>query len=295
MAAHKAKKMCVITNKGGVLKSTLTSNLAALYSLRGERVLIVDMDNQGNQALSFGLDPNNYLKSIYNVLVDGIHPQNVIVNLYKEMEKLADDEDEIPRSLRLVDLLPSNDAMTSFEFKILRNPNTQEYQFDLLKMALEKIENQYDVIIIDSPPNLGLTAGNVLVASDQVIIPFHPEPFSMRSLVTIIDTIEDFKEDMEINATILGIIGTKLKEGTNMHPEIMANCRQFGEQLGIHVFDTVIPESVKGAGTVHYEYIPNVLSKMKKVKDLKKLQTAYRELFAEILEEQEKKGAVLNG
>jgi chromosome partitioning protein len=264
-----AKIIAVSTNKGGVLKTSITTNLAGLFAKEGKKVLIVDTDNQGNSALTFGADADELEKTTYDVLVNGIHPSEAIINLYEN-----------------IDLLPSNDDMSMFEFDVLLNADKYENVFMLLKNALEKIKDQYDVILIDSPPNLGLNTGNVLTAAEQVLIPFQPETYSMRSLMKILDVIQKFKESYNPNLQVLGVVATLVRSYTTLHSDVMKQSRQYTQELGIKMFDVVIPHSVKGAATVYDEALPTVLSLKSNHSDYHKLVAAYEELYKEIKEQQ---------
>src|SRR5690606_15214983 len=127
-----------------------------------------------------------------------------------------------------------NNDMISFELTaLLENQIPREDLFFLLKKAIEPIKDDYDYILIDTPPNLGLIAGNVFVATDYLLIPFHPEAYSAQSLVTIIEQANKFKERLNTNLNILGVVATKVDNRTNLHADMLQEGRRFSDQLGI--------------------------------------------------------------
>jgi len=235
--------IAVSTNKGGCLKTSLTTNIAGVLSLEGKKVLIVDSDNQGNVALSFGYNPDQFEESLYDVMVHNHNINNTIININDN-----------------IDMIVSNDDMSFLEFDILTNINNYKNPFYLLRNHLSKISSNYDYILIDSPPNLGLTTGNVLAASHEVLIPFQPESYSMRSLVKIMTSIKDFKEKHNDRLEVLGIVPTLVDSRTSLHTEVLQQCRRYAYENGLKMFDTVIPRSVRFANSVAYHGKPAVLT-----------------------------------
>jgi chromosome partitioning protein len=259
--------IAISTNKGGVLKTSLTSNLAALYAQEGKKVLIVDTDNQGNVVVTFGEEPDDVAYSTYDVLVGNVDPKEAIFEIYPN-----------------IDVIAANDDMASFEFDVLTKPKKFPEPFYLLKNALEKVKDQYDVIFIDSPPSLGLNTGNVLAAADKVIIPFQPEVYSMRSLTKIVAAIESFSEGLNPELEIMGIVATLVRNQTVLHSQSLQAGRAFALDEELHFFETVIHATIKGANSVGFEGLPAVLSKQTKNRDLDKLKVAYAELYEEVKE-----------
>lgn len=236
------KIIAISTNKGGVLKTSITTNLAGIFSHNG-KVLIIDADNQGNASLSFGMNPDSFNDTLYDVLVQGARSSEAIYKAYEN-----------------IDILPSNDDMTFFEFDVLTDPKAYSKPFELMKDALKEIEGAYDYIIIDTPPNLGLMQGNVLSYAEQVLIPFQPENYSMRSLVKILAAIEKFKSKHNKNLKILGVVATMVDSRTTLHSEVLQSCRKFCLENGIKMFDTVIPRSVRFASSIAYHGLPATLT-----------------------------------
>lgn len=273
------RTITISTNKGGVLKTSLTTNIAgvlaqseelreailkaredykkagsrftkrlvqAILNLKGEgkKVLIIDTDSQANVAISFGInDPEAYENSLYDVLLKGTDIKKAIIPVHKN-----------------IDLLLSNLSMIRFEFSVLTNVKEYPDFFHIIKEKIDPIKDQYDYIIIDTPPSLGLTAGNALIASDEILIPFQPESYSMRALVTIIHAINDFTQNHNPDLEILGVVATLVDSRTVLHSEILSQCRKFGLDNDIKVFDTVIPRSVRFATSVAHKGRPATLT-----------------------------------
>lgn len=233
------KVIAISTNKGGVLKTSITTNLAGVFAARGEKVLIIDTDNQGNVAITFGENPDEYEKTLYDVLVEGMPATEVIVNVAEN-----------------IDLIACNDDMTFFEFDVLTRKEEYPNIFKLLKNAIEPLLDRYDRILIDTPPNLGLTQGNVLAACDGVLIPFHPEKYSMRSLTKILKAVRQFKEQHNENLEVIGVVATLVNKRTTLHKHIITVCKDYAMANEIRFFKTSIPLSVQFASSVAFEEMP---------------------------------------
>lgn len=254
----------VSTNKGGVLKTSITTNLSGLLSKEG-KVLIIDTDNQGNSSLSFGQNPDNFEHTLYDVLINDLPAKNAIYSLHNN-----------------IDILPSNDEMTFFDFDVLQNRDKYSNPFMLLKDAVNDLRNDYDFILVDTPPNIGLVTGNVLTLVDEVIIPFQPETYSQRSFIKILEAIESFKKNHNPNLSILGVICTLVDSRTSLHSEMITMLRRLCIEREIKCFDTVIPRSVRFANSVAYEGLPATLTGAKQP-----LVAAYNDLLDEIKESME--------
>lgn len=251
--------IAISTNKGGVLKTSITTNLAGIMSAEGRRVLIVDTDNQGNCALSFGRNPDAAAPTTYDVLIGKATAEKAIINVYRN-----------------IDMIPANDDMAFFDFDVLREPKYPA-PFGMLRRAMEPIRTAYDVILIDTPPNLGLVTGNVLAAADRVLIPFQPESYSMRSLIKIIQAIDDFRQQHNPGLAVLGVVATLVDARTTLHSQVIQEARRFCAENGIRMFDTVIPRSVRFAAAVAYDRLPATLADAKNP-----IVAAYRQLYREV-------------
>lgn len=237
------KVIAISTNKGGVLKTSITVNLAGVLARKKKRVLVVDTDNQGNCFLSFGLNPDEVNASIYDVLISGTAAPLAKKKVHE-----------------YIDVIPANDDMCFFEIDVLGNPKKYTAPFHILRKNVEPMRKAYDFILIDTPPTLGLTQANVLTFADRVIIPFQPEHYSMRSLVKIVEAIRDFKEKQNPDLEILAVVPTLVDSRTVLHSQVLQECRMYGQIHGIRVTDTVIPKTVRYAASVAYDRKPMTLS-----------------------------------
>lgn len=239
-----AKVLACSTNKGGVLKSSVTVNMAGVWASQGKKVLIIDCDNQGNAILSFGQNPDKFEYTIYDVLLDGLAAEAAMVKVHEN-----------------IDVIPANDDMAFFEMDVLTNKEIKDKdRFLLLKKAMNHLKHHYDVILVDSPPTLALTQANILSFVDYVIIPFQPEPYSMRSLIKIVQSVNTLKLETNPDIEILGILGTLVDNRANLHSEIMKECRQLCLQKGWKLFDTAIPRSIRFADELKRQGLPATLS-----------------------------------
>lgn len=240
-----AKVWAICTNKGGVLKTTITTNLAGILS-KTKKVLIIDTDMQGNCLVSFGKNPDQQKLTIYNVLVENVPVEKAIVNVHKN-----------------IDVLAANDDMDLFDFDILMNIKKYPHFFMLVKGAIDKLRSKYDYILVDAPPYKGLMHGNILSFVDKVLIPFQPETYSMRSLVKMIQSIEEFKKQHNPNLSILGVVATLVDQRTTLHSQVLQECRKYCNQQNVKMFETYIPRSVRFAASVAYEKLPSTLTDVK--------------------------------
>lgn len=240
------KIISISQNKGGVLKTSLVVNLAGVLATQGKKVLIIDTDNQGNALVSFNQNPDKCQYTLYDVLVDGLPVQHAIMNVHEN-----------------IDVLPSNDDMSFFELDVLPEISKYPTPFGLLKNAMKDVVNEYDYIFIDTPPNLGLIQANVLEFATDVVIPFQPEVYSMRSLVKMVKTIDKFKTKTNTELNLLGVVPTLYDRRATLHEEVLQECRKFCLQNDIKVFETIIPKSIKFAKAIAYEKKPATLIKKK--------------------------------
>jgi chromosome partitioning protein len=213
----------MVNQKGGVGKTTSTVSLGAALAGYGRKVLLVDFDPQGALSISFGLNPNEMELSIYNLLTQpDCHVGDVIVST--DVENL--------------DLLPSNIDLSAAEIQLVSEVG-REYA---LGRALEPILGEYDVILIDCQPSLGLLTLNALTASSGVIIPMECEYFALRGVALLKDTIDKVTSRLNTKLQIVGVLGTMYDPRTLHSREVLETVRgAFGDL----VFETVINRTVK--------------------------------------------------
>jgi chromosome partitioning protein len=232
----------VSMNKGGVGKTSLVTNLAgAIGKKMNKKILIVDTDGQGNSSLAFGLNPNDLENTIYDVFMGDCEAEDAIINVGFN-----------------VDLLPANDDMNFLDFDVLTNIKQYEKPFHMLKEALKDIKDSYDYIFIDTPPSMSLVAGNVLVASDKVIIPFTPETFAVKGLIRVIKAINEFKAKDNPKLEVQGVVGMMVQSGTVLHSEMLQQARRYCIENNITMYETIIPKSIRFANSTAYEGKPAV-------------------------------------
>jgi chromosome partitioning protein len=238
--------------KGGVAKTTSTLNLAVALSEEGHRVLIVDMDPQGNLTMSQGLNPDQITRSMFDVLVHRLPMDQVI------------QEAEVDLAVSSIDLAGAELALSSM---IGRER--------ALEKALGPIKSRYDFILVDTPPSLGLLTINALVAADEVIVPVQCEYLSLRGLVQLENTLSMIRENLNPNVAIQGILPTMF-DGRTLHSREAVEILQ--ENFGELVFKTRIKK------TVRYAEAPVRGSSVLKYDPTGKAAVAYRELAKEVLD-----------
>lgn len=225
-------KVIAITNqKGGVGKTTTTVNLGIGLVQEGYRVLLIDADPQGSLTVSLGFrDPDNLPYTLTTVL------KNVIDDtlIHKEAEFLRHNEG--------VDLLPCDIELSSLEVTLF---NTMSREF-MLKRYVDEIRKDYDYILIDCMPSLGMLTINALVAADSVIIPSQPSFLSTKGLGLLMQSISKVKRQINPDLKIDGILLTMVNDRTNNAKDIISALRS-GIGTVVRVFDTEIPSSVRVA------------------------------------------------
>lgn len=219
-----------ITNqKGGVGKTTTALNLGVYLAAAGKKVLMVDIDPQANLTSGLGMKEEyskehkqSKRKSIYDVLVNSLGAQEAII------------QSRLPNLW----LLPSSIELAGAEIEIV-NALSRE---TILKRALQQVQNQFDYILIDCSPSLGLLTLNALTATDKVIIPVQAEYFALEGLGQLISTIKLVKENLNNGLDIGGVILTMFDTRTNLSKDVAMELKEFFENK---LFDTVVPRNVK--------------------------------------------------
>jgi chromosome partitioning protein len=208
--------------KGGVGKTTTVVNLATYLALNGERVLVIDLDPQGNATSGFGIDRATLDGSVYDVIVNG--------------SGLADLTIETP--VRGVALVPSAIALAGAEIELA----PLEQRERRLSRNVASATGNYDYIFIDCPPSLGLLTVNALTAADAVLIPIQCEYYALEGLTQLIATIHLVRDHLNPALEIKGVVLTMYDARTNLSADVAAEARR---HLHDRVYDTVVPRSVR--------------------------------------------------
>lgn len=217
-----AKIISLVNQKGGVGKTTSAINLATYLAAAGKFVLLVDLDPQGNASSGLGIDTMNLEKSLYHTLVLDIHPKEAILKTENYGQHI----------------LPSNPDLAGAAIELSELENREYRLYNILR----QIRTEYDYIIIDSPPSLGLLTINGLVASDEVIIPVQAEYFALEGLGQLLKTIELVKQNLQPSLQIGGVLLTMFDRRNRLARQVVNEVKN---HFPGHVFDAVIPRTVR--------------------------------------------------
>ena len=228
----------VANQKGGVGKTTTTINLAALIADRGYRVLIVDIDPQGNATSGLGIEKSEIDQDIYNVLIDEIPIQDTIHHT----------------SIAKLDMVPATINLSGAETELI----SMMARETRLKSALDAISDQYDFIFIDCPPSLGQLSINAFTASDSILIPVQSEYYAMEGLSQLLNTIRLVQKHFNKDLGVEGVLLTMLDARTNLGAEVVKEVQSYFSKK---VYKTIIPRITKLAEAPSYgqpitEYAP---------------------------------------
>lgn len=216
------KTVSIFNQKGGVGKTTTCINFAAVLGIKGKKTLLVDVDPQGNSTSGVGIDKSDLEYSSYDVLINGTPVKNAI--LQTEFKNLY--------------LLPANMNLAGAELELAENEN----RFKALKKALAPIVMEYDYIIIDCPPSLGLLSLNALVASDTLIVPLQCEYYALEGLSQLISTVRTVKQNHNEYLELEGIIFTMYDSRLKLNQQVMDEVNNYFPNKS---YKTLIPRSVK--------------------------------------------------
>lgn len=217
-----ARIIAVANQKGGVGKTTTAINLAASLAALEQKVLVVDSDPQGNAGSGLGIDVRKVDLTIYDCLIDGADPNKAIVNC----------------EIKNLDLIPSNIDLVGAEIEVLNMENRES----VLKDVLKKIKHDYDYMIIDCSPSLGLLTVNALTASDSVIVPVQCEYFALEGLGKLLNTIKIIQGNLNKELEIEGFLLTMYDSRLRLSNQVVDEVRKHFQQM---VFETIIQRNIK--------------------------------------------------
>ena len=215
-----AKIIAIANQKGGVGKTTTCVNLCAALTKQNKRVLLCDMDPQGNATSGLGVDKNKAEPNMYNVLIDGVQAENVIV------------------TTPFGDVMPSNKILSGAGIELV---TTNDREF-VLKNVLASVRDKYDYILIDCPPSLEMLTLNSLCACDTVLIPVQCEYFALEGLSDLISTIRMIKKALNPAIDIEGVLLTMYDSRTNFSAQVAAEIKKF---FNNKVYTVSIPRNIR--------------------------------------------------
>ncbi len=217
-----ARILAISNQKGGVGKTTTTVNLSAALAKNGQRVLVVDLDPQGNASSGLGYPRTEVSAGIYDALLD-----------YREIESIR-----LSTDMAKLQLIPASRDLVGAEVELVDEPGRERR----LRKVLNGIRDEYDWIIIDCPPSLGLLTLNALTAADSVLIPLQAEYYAMEGLGELLRTIGAVRKSLNPDLVREGIVLTMVDNRNNLCREVVAQTRELFED---DVFETSIPRNVR--------------------------------------------------
>ena len=239
------KIISIANQKGGVGKTTTTVNLTAWIGAKGKKVLLVDIDPQGNATSGFGINKRSLAKSSYDLLIGTAEAEEVILST----------------PFQNVDVLPSNIALAGAEIEIVE----MDDRAVRLKKALAPVKNRYDFIFIDCPPSLGLITLNALAASDTLMVPIQCEYYALEGLSQLVSTIRQVKRLYNPTLDLEGVLLTMYDGRLNLTMQVVAEVKKFFPQK---VYKTTIPRNVRLSEAPAMGSRPFILTEPPKVPSL---------------------------
>lgn len=252
-----SRVIAIANQKGGVGKTTTSINLSACLAEKGKKVLLIDMDSQGNTTSGFGFEKNELDKTVYEVLREEVSIEEAIIPVEECFENLF--------------LIPANRNLAGAEIELVTRENMQY----ILKKQLEPIKDNYDFIIIDCPPALGMLTVNAMTASDSVLVPIQCEFYALDGLSQLIYTIELIQDSLNPDLYFEGVVFTMYDARTNLSLQVVENVK---DNLKQTIYKTIIPRNVRLAEAPSYGLPINLYDKRSSGTE------AYRMLADEVIE-----------
>ena len=231
------KIIAIANQKGGVGKTTTTINLSACLAEKGKKVLVVDLDPQGNTTSGLGIDKNSLEKTVYELLRNECTVEECIIE--NQYENLS--------------VIPANRNLAGAELELITQDNMQF----IVKEKLDLIKEQYDFIVLDCPPALGMLTVNSMTAADSVLVPIQCEFYALDGLSQLIYTIDLIRQSLNPQLRINGVVFTMYDSRNNLSLQVVENVK---ENLNYKIYETLIPRNVRLAEAPSYGMPINVYS-----------------------------------
>ena len=215
------KVIAIANQKGGVGKTTTTINLAACVAEKGKKILVIDMDPQGNATTGFGIEKNELDNTVYELMLGECSVKECI----------------IPNVIENLSLIPSNVNLAAAEIELVEQAR-KEY---ILKNEIDWVKDQYDYIFIDCPPSLSMLTVNAMTTADSVLVPIQCEYYALEGLSQLIHTVNLIRKKINPNLKMEGVVFTMYDARTNLSEEVVQNVKDTLEE---RIFKTLIPRNV---------------------------------------------------